>query len=306
VDLPLKAQATLSRSRISSYKADALDMNLRDVLHEFRRGATTTKFGRVVLKNSGPGVVMSNEVLQRIVDCAHFYKIQSTEQLARETRWAGAGEFGEAVIALIKEHRPAPEEPLPALVTTTPLGPRTTNTETSVGRSVQLRKCSKCHTAGHIGILFFLFCYSAHTDIPQASNRKCPLHPRNEPTNPAGESTQATPSTSDSQNIIEIITPTTLPRPQPRPFYGQFRIPHTPFLPSAPSASSTEALPLAGVVFNPVTQLPAYLPFNAGFNSPLSPPETPSIAANPAPSSSPFPSIPEFRSTMLAFHFYSD
>ncbi|KAJ7852518.1 hypothetical protein B0H14DRAFT_2444663 [Mycena olivaceomarginata] len=150
VDLPLKAQTALSRSRISTYKADALDMKLRDALHRFRRDATTTKFGRIVLKNSGPGVVMSNEVLQRLVDCAHYYKIQSTEQLARETRWAGAGEFGEAVVALIKEHRPAPEEPPAALAITTPLGPHTKDTETSTGRSLQVRKCSKCHSVDHI------------------------------------------------------------------------------------------------------------------------------------------------------------
>ncbi|KAJ7733400.1 P-loop containing nucleoside triphosphate hydrolase protein [Mycena maculata] len=303
VDLPLKAQAMQSRSRISSYKADALDMKLRDVLHAFRRTATTTKFGRVVLKNSGPGVVMSNEVLQRIVDCAHFHKIQSTEQLARETRWAGAGEFGEAVVALIKEHRPALEEPQAALLTTAPLGSHTTNIETSIGRSVQLRKCSKCHSAGHI-----------------ASNRKCPLHPRYEHPNSAGDPTPATPSNSHNQNIAEHVAenipptpvtnipPTPVARPEPRPLYGQFRVPHTPIPPHPPSASSLDPLPSSGVIFNPITPLPRAPTFlsHAGFNPALSPPETPSNGPNPTSLSSPFPSIPELLYPVPAFHFYGE
>ncbi|KAJ7105153.1 hypothetical protein C8R44DRAFT_530409, partial [Mycena epipterygia] len=120
VALPLKEQAAPSRSRIASYKADATDMKLRDALHEFRRTTTVTKYSRAVLKDSGPGVVMSNEVLQRIVDCAHHFKIQSTDQLLRETRWAGATEFGTAVVDLVKEHRPMPEPPAPP-ITSTPL-----------------------------------------------------------------------------------------------------------------------------------------------------------------------------------------
>ncbi|KAJ7182546.1 hypothetical protein C8R43DRAFT_829069, partial [Mycena crocata] len=101
VDLPLREQAAPRRSRIASYHTDALDMNLRDVLHGFRCTTTVPKFGCIVLKNSGPSIVMSNEVLQRIIDCAHFFKISSTEQLARETQWAGVTEFGTEVVDLI-------------------------------------------------------------------------------------------------------------------------------------------------------------------------------------------------------------
>lgn len=126
-------------------------MKLRDALHEFRRSATVTKYSRAVLKDSGPGVVMSNEVLQRIVDCAHHFKIQSTDQLLRETRWAGTTEFGIAVVVLIKEHRPMPEPPAPP-TPSTPLAARTNNNETPAVRSVQLRKCSKCRAPGHIGM----------------------------------------------------------------------------------------------------------------------------------------------------------
>jgi ATP-dependent DNA helicase RecQ len=113
-------------------------MNLRDALHEFRRNATVKKFSRAILKNSGPGVVMSNEILQRIVDCAHFHKIESREQLERETRWAGAGEFGDEIVDLIGKHRPK--------------SPPTADEgdASSSSRLVKSRKCSKCGALDHI------------------------------------------------------------------------------------------------------------------------------------------------------------
>ncbi|KAJ7214689.1 P-loop containing nucleoside triphosphate hydrolase protein [Mycena rebaudengoi] len=147
VDLP-KAAPIPSRSRLKPYKAESDDMTLRDALHDFRLAATVTKFGRAVLKNNGPGMVMSNEVLQRIVDCAHQYKIQSMDQLMKETRWAGTGEFGLEVIDLINIHRPIPKVPdLPAAA---PLTARDDNIPATPSlKLVQARKCSKCGLAGH-------------------------------------------------------------------------------------------------------------------------------------------------------------
>lgn len=130
-------------------------MSLRNALHEFRRAATTKKFSRAVLKNSGPGVVMSNEVLQRIVDCAHWHKIESPEQLEKETRWAGAAEFGEEVIILINEHCPRPAAPDDD--TSAPLGVHNENQATSSTAAKKSRKCSKCDAADHIGI--FPLCF---------------------------------------------------------------------------------------------------------------------------------------------------
>lgn len=116
-------------------------MTLRDALHEFRRDATVKKFSRAVLKNSGPGVVMSNEILQRIVDCAHFHKIESREQLERETRWAGAGEFGDEIVDLIGKHRPKPPPTADEF---------NEGDASSSSRVVKSRKCSKCGALDHI------------------------------------------------------------------------------------------------------------------------------------------------------------
>ncbi|KAF7348212.1 p-loop containing nucleoside triphosphate hydrolase protein [Mycena sanguinolenta] len=226
VDLPVKDQAAPSRSRIpSSYEADALDMNLRDALHAFRRAATITKYSRVVLKDSGPGVVMSNEILERIVDCAHHFKIQSVEQLTRETRWAFASEFGMAVVDLIKEHRPWPEPP-PAPETSTPLAPRNNNDETPTGRSIQVRKCSKCQASDHI-----------------ASNRKCPFHPHHQSTSESALPAPVIPHHID-QNAIPPTPPSELtpaPQPVPRPLlWSDLHF----ILPLCPYTKSKHPLPL--------------------------------------------------------------
>ncbi|KAJ6570683.1 P-loop containing nucleoside triphosphate hydrolase protein [Mycena sp. CBHHK59/15] len=223
VDLP-KVPPIPSKSRIRPYKAEASDMDLRDALHQFRRTATETKFSRAVLKNSGPGLVMSNEVLQRIVDCAHVYKIQSIEQLARETRWAGATEFGFEVVALINEHRPVPTPPI--LLTSTPLSVRDENTP-----STNSRKCSKCKATGHI-----------------ASNRKCPYHPLHAQHQRYSGSPIHTAVRSEDQNTDPVIaTPSAIPaipRPLPHPLYQNADTPYTP-------TASTSSLPFQHIFPTP-------------------------------------------------------
>jgi hypothetical protein len=148
-----KSKPVPSRSRIKEYIADVKDMNLRDALHIFRRQTTQILFGLACLKNLGPGVFMSNEVLQRIVDCAHEYKIETRDDLAKETRWTGVQNHAVDVITLINTHCP---KPMPApLLTSTPLRSLGTldqiaDTLPSNPRTVKLRKCSKCGSHDHI------------------------------------------------------------------------------------------------------------------------------------------------------------
>ncbi|KAF7338859.1 p-loop containing nucleoside triphosphate hydrolase protein [Mycena sanguinolenta] len=291
VDLPVKDQAAPSRSRIpSSYEADALDMNLRDALHAFRRAATITKYSRAVLRDSGPGVVMSNEILERIVDCAHHFKIQSVEQLTRETRWAFASEFGMAVVDLIKEHRPWPEPP-PAPETSTPLAPRNNNDETPTGRSIQVRKCSKCQASDHI-----------------ASNRKCPFHPHHQSTSESALPAPVIPHHID-QNAIPPSTPfselTPAPRPVPRPLYGRTFISYSPFAPT-PNPNTPAFVsdtPRPSVLPPPATPMPALLPlYSKDFQTSI-PRYLPLGSSLSFAPSSPFPSP---QSPVPSSHFYAE
>ncbi|KAF8225959.1 hypothetical protein L208DRAFT_1304382, partial [Tricholoma matsutake] len=61
------------------------DMNLCHALHKFQREVIQTKFGLACLKDMGPGIFMSNKVLQHVIDCTHEYKIKTKDNLAKET-----------------------------------------------------------------------------------------------------------------------------------------------------------------------------------------------------------------------------
>ncbi|KAF7371520.1 P-loop containing nucleoside triphosphate hydrolase protein [Mycena venus] len=289
VDLP-KPPPVPHKARIAAYMANAQDMNLRDALHEFRRAATIKKFSRAVLKNSGPGVVMSNEMLQRIVDCAHFYKIESREQLDKETRWAGTTEFGDEVITLIQEHCPKPLAPVES--DSTPLAARNDNTVASSATTkvVKPRKCSKCGSSGHI-----------------ASNKKCLLHPQYQPE----QSTTEASNENTDPVVLPPITPSSPnsapSRPLPRPLYR-----HPDTLVLTPTVATFSHTPLtansvfisSALTFTPIPSInwPDHTPaplLHEFLDTPAR--RQPHL---PIDDASPFPRITRFRDTLDTSHFY--
>lgn len=75
---------------------------------------------------------MCDEVLDRIVKCAHFKKIATVEDLKKETQWPRATELGQSVVELVLAHCPIPApEPLTVVKTA-------------------VRTCSQCGGTGHI------------------------------------------------------------------------------------------------------------------------------------------------------------
>ena len=80
---------------------DQYDMGLRDALNDFREQETIKKFGKSQLKNSGPGLIMPNDILKRIVDCVHAQKITNKDDLQLETRWSHVDLFADTVLAII-------------------------------------------------------------------------------------------------------------------------------------------------------------------------------------------------------------
>ena len=92
-DLTLRPKAAPPRSRLKDYDRDDWDYTLESVLDKFRFETTERKYGHAALDMMGTGLVMSDEVLQWIVPCTHYRKIQSLEDLIRETRWIGAREY---------------------------------------------------------------------------------------------------------------------------------------------------------------------------------------------------------------------
>lgn len=91
-------------SSIVGYEASETDSALRHDLDDWRCKETEKVYGKGHLRNLGPGLIMGAGVRDRIVDCAHFSKIQTEADLEKETKWGGSSEFNAAVIDLIQKH----------------------------------------------------------------------------------------------------------------------------------------------------------------------------------------------------------
>ncbi|KAI1781685.1 P-loop containing nucleoside triphosphate hydrolase protein, partial [Ganoderma leucocontextum] len=171
----------------NKYTMSITDHDLHDTLDQFRRARTQEEFGVAILNNLGPGLVMGNAILERIVDCARVHKLGTLESLYRETKWDLTWELGERVLDLVKNYYPPPAPaPLPLNV----LG----NTDANVGgvsgsnsRGVCKKICSACHQLGHI-----------------RSNRICPEYGKHTPRgkeNRSREGTDVAAGDSEDQRV---------------------------------------------------------------------------------------------------------
>ncbi|KAK7050479.1 hypothetical protein R3P38DRAFT_2763725 [Favolaschia claudopus] len=148
VDIP-NSKSQPKRSRIQDYSADDVDFALEAALHGFRKARTLELRGKAYLRGFGSSYVMPDDVLKRIVDCSHFFKIRTRDELSKETHWHRVLEDGEAVLALILQYRPTP--PLPPIETPTPLRSLDQNTSAqAIPSTPSMRRCSKCRQIGHI------------------------------------------------------------------------------------------------------------------------------------------------------------
>jgi len=63
------------------------------------------------LHDLGIEVFCSDDVITRIVDCAHYGKIITAQDIVRETKWADASEYGDEIIDIIVANRPLTPSP---------------------------------------------------------------------------------------------------------------------------------------------------------------------------------------------------
>lgn len=149
-DPKLRPKRPRNRSTIKDYKIGRYDMELRNALNEFRENQTIKKFGLSRLKNSGPGLIMPDAVLQRIVDCAHMLKIRSKEDLQIETRWSRTELFADDILALIDVHRDPSAAPKPPIQQMQPEA----SADSSTPAPFRVVTCSRCHMQGHNSTFF--------------------------------------------------------------------------------------------------------------------------------------------------------
>ncbi|KAF7967710.1 hypothetical protein HWV62_33295 [Athelia sp. TMB] len=175
-----------NRARIPKYDAQPHDMELRHALHQFRKDETIKVFGLATLKNIGPSIILSNSLLDRIVDCAHVRKISTLDQLKHETQWSRADSCDAVILSLIKTHAP----PVPLVAARAPpvlIQPSPTNGLLTPVKAIALKQCSSCKGMGHI-----------------RSNKSCPNYiPRHGKENMFPPPVPPTPGSSHTQ----ITTP---------------------------------------------------------------------------------------------------
>ncbi|KIJ62203.1 hypothetical protein HYDPIDRAFT_53733, partial [Hydnomerulius pinastri MD-312] len=149
-DVP-KPPSIPPRSHIPKYERMQHDHTLQDALDEWREQKTATVYGWHHLNDIGPSIIMCTTTLERIVDCAHHRKINSINELKRETGWPDADQFGNEVIAIIHRHAAPPTLPF----VSTPLRPTTSSTLNSTPAAAsssapkRKNKCGACRLEGH-------------------------------------------------------------------------------------------------------------------------------------------------------------
>ncbi|KAF7792564.1 hypothetical protein EIP86_003605 [Pleurotus ostreatoroseus] len=116
------------------YDFERADQLLQADLHEFRKEKTIQLYGKTHLRNMGPTLVMGNDTLQRIIDCARAHKLPTLDALKKETKWVRTAELGQVVLDIVHRHYPTPNPTSAA----------------ASSPAATVRKCSKCGSTSHI------------------------------------------------------------------------------------------------------------------------------------------------------------
>jgi hypothetical protein len=153
-----ESSVMLHRSHLPKYTKQASDLDLQDVLDDWREQKTISTYGWSHLSDLGPSLVLPNCMLDRIIDCAHHHKINSILDLKKETGWMDSDRFGNEIITLIQRHAPPTTSPF----VTTPLRHPSTGSvpvlatpcptaRTNAPNLKHKNKCSACNNEGHNG-----------------------------------------------------------------------------------------------------------------------------------------------------------
>ncbi|KAG1862650.1 P-loop containing nucleoside triphosphate hydrolase protein [Suillus subluteus] len=175
-----------NHSRLPNYSMGPKEYELCEALEDWREEKMAEKYGHSHLIDIGPSIIMSDSILDHLVNCAHHEKIKTIEDLRKETHWPATAKYGPEVLTII--HRIIPVKVVSMASTNTPLqcGPLSIVANPPRGGNVALpstvsvvkktNRCSACQQEGH----------NKHNHI-------CPLHPTHNATRT---------STTDKENTL--------------------------------------------------------------------------------------------------------
>lgn len=128
-----------------------MDLDLKLELRAWRREKATAILGRMTVRKWGDIIFMSDETIQRIVDCTHENKISTAAQIAKETRWRRdyVDQCADSLLAIINRYALPPSAP-PALPASQVLAVLTAN-ESSTSAPAKRQRQNKCSACGGLG-----------------------------------------------------------------------------------------------------------------------------------------------------------
>ncbi|KAI6097400.1 hypothetical protein EV401DRAFT_1879803, partial [Pisolithus croceorrhizus] len=146
-----KAPQAAQHSCLPKYMKDKSDLDLENALLDWHEEKTAAVYSWACLFDNGP-MVMTNSTLDHIVDCTHHHKIQTPQDLKRETTWADSNLYASEVLSLIERHAALHK----SLYISTPLRQLSASVSASVSASTlptlpAKRRATKCSTCGQEG-----------------------------------------------------------------------------------------------------------------------------------------------------------
>ena len=126
---------------MKSYEPSENDKTFRKQLDSWRWEMANKLYTEFFTTDFGCYTFMTDDVLNRICDAAHFNLITSVENLAKETRWNSSMEYGQRVIEIISAA-------YPTLDSQSPLETAAPAPSTSVPKPREM-VCTGCGQRGH-------------------------------------------------------------------------------------------------------------------------------------------------------------
>ncbi|TFK18252.1 P-loop containing nucleoside triphosphate hydrolase protein [Coprinopsis marcescibilis] len=132
----VKTPKATARSSVKTLPMDDHAKDLKRALYVWRKDIALKIHSPGIIRAHGNKIVMTEDILNRIIDCARAKKLPSVEALKLETSWRYAEEHGASLLAIVGRFYP-PESAV----------------EEGKGRKRAQGRCSQCDQVGHISEL---------------------------------------------------------------------------------------------------------------------------------------------------------
>ena len=128
------------KSTIKNFTMTSVDRELKAALFEWRARTAPVKFPSALVRDFGAKILLSNDIINRIVTCAQAGKLSSTADLSKETKWKKklVSKFSESLLAIVHIHRPIDTPPEISMEAGPP-----------IRKTAGPTKCSACGNTGH-------------------------------------------------------------------------------------------------------------------------------------------------------------